>query len=145
MYNYNVRDIHKYFNLLLLINLGYWVWIDTMFKAETICIESECSGYHLNLLGLEYLYGDIQQPYKGLFIDYYDVYYESQFKVFYVGYSFFIIGLTATIAYDMDIIGNYKKVIARKWGWFRIYTGCVVCDVPGLKYARIVRVVFIII
>ena len=93
--------------------VGYWATIDKIFDSDNECYvcqgASNCANAHHYVGILTYLYGDSVQP--GI-ISQYDVRYESQFKAFYCGYSFFIFGLTAAIAYDMDIIGNYKKVRA---------------------------------
>eukprot|EP00486_Rosalina_sp_Unknown_P009096 CAMPEP_0201578414 /NCGR_PEP_ID=MMETSP0190_2-20130828/25257_1 /ASSEMBLY_ACC=CAM_ASM_000263 /TAXON_ID=37353 /ORGANISM="Rosalina sp." /LENGTH=446 /DNA_ID=CAMNT_0048011557 /DNA_START=124 /DNA_END=1464 /DNA_ORIENTATION=+ len=93
--------------------VGYWAFIDGMFETDTICDSTgtACSTGYVRVYTLSYLYGDPYQP--GLYAaETADVNYESQFKAFYCGYSFFVLGVSMAIAYDMDIVGNYKKVRA---------------------------------
>ena len=89
--------------------VGYWAFIDGLFDCSSSLLTGtttcDAIGY------LIYMYGDtIGYAAPGAEVG--DVHYQGQCKAYYCGYSFFIIGIAVILAYDMDIVDNYKKVRA---------------------------------
>ena len=103
--------------------VGYWAFIDKTFAADNECFVCDgnavCSEAFHYVGILSGLYADYVQPSlhdASTVGTSYDVKYMGQFKAFYVGLSMFVFLLTAGIAYDMEIVGNYKKVRAAQGG-----------------------------
>mmetsp|Transcript_26835 Transcript_26835/g.43957 ORF Transcript_26835/g.43957 Transcript_26835/m.43957 type:complete len:502 (+) Transcript_26835:214-1719(+) len=93
-----------------ILAVGYWVFVDTVFDCETLgnitasyeVCESAPHYYQIN--------GDVTQATQGVSgNDYMPG--KPHWSCYYMGYSlFFILPLTLINAYDMDIVGLFKKV-----------------------------------
>lgn len=92
----------------LICAIGYWAMVDAIFECDTIYISLTPYQYCLGIHSLIGMNGDSRA--MNALSGVYDVPYTSQFKAYYVGYSFFILVMTAVNAYDMGIVDNYKKI-----------------------------------
>eukprot|EP01084_Bolivina_argentea_P078543 142529_1 len=90
-----------------ILAVGYWAWMAKLFDCDYNVLSGSviCE----SIPALMWINGDTVYAFVAISGDV-DPPYENQFKAYYVAYSFFVLAISAVIAFDMDIVSNYKAV-----------------------------------
>jgi hypothetical protein len=97
-----------------ILAVGYWAVVAALFNCESVISTAGIVEYCYGAGSIIYMNADsnaavsmMRDPLNGYD---YDLPYEAQLKSYYVGYTFFILLMTAINAYDMGIVELYKGV-----------------------------------